>query len=53
MQLDDDLRFILENDSTKVEELLKRHTDEISTTVFGYENQFSRLQTSKINRNIS
>ncbi|KAL8471190.1 hypothetical protein ACS0TY_028134 [Phlomoides rotata] len=33
LELDDDLHFILENDSNKVEELLKSHTNEVSATL--------------------
>lgn len=52
VQLDDDLRFILEHDSTRVEELVQNHTNEISETVFGHDLWISELCT-KIVSNIT
>ncbi|KAH6830489.1 hypothetical protein C2S53_009506 [Perilla frutescens var. hirtella] len=43
IQLDDDLRFILENDSTKVEELMESHTSEIFATLHHMETKLEEL----------
>lgn len=43
VQLDDDLRFILEHDSTRVEELVQSHTNEISETLDHMEKKLEEL----------
>ncbi|XP_057767038.1 uncharacterized protein LOC130987514 [Salvia miltiorrhiza] len=46
IQLDDDLRFILEQDSSKVEELMESHTREISTTLDHMETKLEEILNS-------
>ncbi|XP_020547116.1 uncharacterized protein LOC105179875 isoform X5 [Sesamum indicum] len=41
--IDDDLRFLLENDSTKVEELMKKHCGELSDTLHHMEQNLDEL----------
>lgn len=42
-EIDDDLRFLLENDSTKVEELMKKHCGELSDTLHHMEQNLDEL----------
>ncbi|KAK4417834.1 hypothetical protein Salat_2196100 [Sesamum alatum] len=43
IEMDDDLRFLLENDSTKVEELMKKHCGELSDTLDHMEQNLDEL----------
>ncbi|KAK6159214.1 hypothetical protein DH2020_006528 [Rehmannia glutinosa] len=42
-EIDDDLRFLLENDTTKVEELVKNHSNEFSATLYHMEQKLEEL----------
>ncbi|KAI3474943.1 hypothetical protein Pfo_030254 [Paulownia fortunei] len=42
-EIDDDLRFLLENDTTKVEELMKNHSNEFSATLHYMEQKLEEL----------
>ncbi|XP_047947677.1 uncharacterized protein LOC125193821 isoform X1 [Salvia hispanica] len=46
IQLDDDLRFILEQDSSKVKELMESYTTEISTTLQHMETKLEEILNS-------
>ncbi|KAG6424771.1 hypothetical protein SASPL_115191 [Salvia splendens] len=46
IQLDDDLRFILEHDSSKVKELMESYTTEISTTLQHMETKLEEILNS-------
>lgn len=41
--IDDNLRYILESDSTKVEELMKKYSDELSTMICHMEQKLEEL----------
>ncbi|KAG8384901.1 hypothetical protein BUALT_Bualt04G0166400 [Buddleja alternifolia] len=43
VEIDDDLRLLLENDSTKVEELMKKHSGELSATLLHMEQKLEEL----------
>ncbi|CAA2988837.1 uncharacterized protein LOC111389146 [Olea europaea var. sylvestris] len=42
-KIDDDLRYILESDSTKVEEVMKKYSDELSTMICHMEHKLEEL----------